>query len=84
MVTHTQHAKYTPRTHTYTHTHTGDVVFELYPDKAPLTVEAFKKYADSGLYDGTAFFRYRVSARERARERERSMYIWVCVHTYMN
>jgi len=35
----------------------GDVVFELYPDLAPKTVAAFKKYADDGLYDKTAFFR---------------------------
>jgi len=35
----------------------GDVVFELYPDKAPKTVEAFKKYAQMGLYDDSAFFR---------------------------
>jgi len=32
-------------------------VFELYPDLAPKTVAAFKKYADEGLYDKTAFFR---------------------------
>lgn len=35
----------------------GDVVFELYPDKAPKTVAAFQKYAADGLYDETAFFR---------------------------
>ena len=35
----------------------GDVEFELYPDLAPLTVEAFTKYAKEGLYDGTAFHR---------------------------
>jgi len=29
----------------------------LYPDLAPKTVERFTEYANSGLYDGTAFFR---------------------------
>mmetsp|Transcript_3222 Transcript_3222/g.7769 ORF Transcript_3222/g.7769 Transcript_3222/m.7769 type:complete len:311 (-) Transcript_3222:77-1009(-) len=35
----------------------GDVVFQLFPELAPKTVEAFTKYAKEGLYDGTAFHR---------------------------
>jgi cyclophilin family peptidyl-prolyl cis-trans isomerase len=35
----------------------GTMRVELYPDKAPATVENFLKYADSGFYDGTIFHR---------------------------
>jgi cyclophilin family peptidyl-prolyl cis-trans isomerase len=35
----------------------GDVVIELYPDKAPKTVENFLDYAKSGFYNGTVFHR---------------------------
>lgn len=35
----------------------GDIVIELYPDKAPKTVENFLKYVDDGFYDGTVFHR---------------------------
>jgi len=35
----------------------GNVTLELYPDKAPLTVENFLRYADDGFYDGTVFHR---------------------------
>ncbi len=35
----------------------GEMVFELWPDVAPKTVENFKKLASSGFYDGTAFHR---------------------------
>lgn len=35
----------------------GDIVFELYADKAPLTAANFKKLADSGYYDGLKFHR---------------------------
>ena len=35
----------------------GRIVIELYPDKAPKTVENFLAYADSGFYDGTIFHR---------------------------
>jgi peptidyl-prolyl cis-trans isomerase B (cyclophilin B) len=35
----------------------GEIVFELWPDVAPKTVENFKKLASSGFYDGTAFHR---------------------------
>lgn len=35
----------------------GAIVLELYPDKAPLTVENFLQYVKSGHYDGTIFHR---------------------------
>jgi len=35
----------------------GTIVVELYPDKAPLTVENFLKYVKSGHYKGTVFHR---------------------------
>jgi cyclophilin family peptidyl-prolyl cis-trans isomerase len=35
----------------------GDIVVRLFPDKAPITVENFLKYVDSGHYDGTIFHR---------------------------
>jgi len=39
------------------HTNKGDIVIELYPDKAPKTVENFLRYAREGFYDGTIFHR---------------------------
>lgn len=38
-------------------TNIGNVVFELYPDKAPKTVENFLHYVDSGYYKNTIFHR---------------------------
>lgn len=38
-------------------TNHGEMVFELYPDKAPLTVANFLHYANSGHYNGTIFHR---------------------------
>ena len=35
----------------------GEVVIELYPDKAPNHVKRFKELADKGLYDGVVFHR---------------------------
>ena len=35
----------------------GDMVIELYPDKAPITVKNFLSYVDEKLYDGTIFHR---------------------------
>lgn len=35
----------------------GNIVIELYPDKAPKTVENFLAYVDSGFYDNTHFHR---------------------------
>ncbi|MGH2417659.1 MAG: peptidylprolyl isomerase [Candidatus Limnocylindria bacterium] len=38
-------------------TQRGDIVVELYADRAPLTVENFVNLARSGFYDGTTFHR---------------------------
>ncbi|MGE5027839.1 MAG: peptidylprolyl isomerase [Betaproteobacteria bacterium] len=38
-------------------TNLGEMVFELYPDKAPRTVENFLQYVHSGFYNGTIFHR---------------------------
>lgn len=44
-------------THAKIQTSMGDIVIELYPDKAPATVENFLEYATSGHYDRTLFHR---------------------------
>ncbi len=38
-------------------TNLGDLLIELYPDKAPQSVANFLHYVDSGHYDGTIFHR---------------------------
>ncbi len=38
-------------------TNFGDILVELYPEKAPKTVAAFLSYVDSGLYKGSSFYR---------------------------
>lgn len=38
-------------------TSVGDITVELYPDKAPVTVENFLGYAKDGFYGGTIFHR---------------------------
>lgn len=35
----------------------GDMLIELFPDKAPLSVANFLQYVDAGHYDGTIFHR---------------------------
>lgn len=35
----------------------GDITIELFPEKAPVTVENFLDYVDSGFYNGTIFHR---------------------------
>lgn len=35
----------------------GDITVRLFPEKAPLTVENFLSYVDSGFYSGTIFHR---------------------------
>lgn len=35
----------------------GDIVLELYLDKAPLTVQNFLRYVENGFYNGTIFHR---------------------------
>ena len=39
------------------HTTKGDIVIELYPDKAPITVANFLKLASAGFYNGVKFHR---------------------------
>ncbi len=39
------------------HTTKGDIVIELWPEKAPKTVENFLAYANSGFFTGTIFHR---------------------------
>ncbi len=39
------------------HTSMGDIVVELFPDKAPKTVANFLQYVKDGFYDGTVFHR---------------------------
>jgi peptidyl-prolyl cis-trans isomerase A (cyclophilin A) len=46
----------------------GNIRFELYPEKAPVTVANFLKYVDIDLYDGTTFFRVCNPENERDRE----------------
>lgn len=38
-------------------TYFGDIIIELYPQKAPKTVAAFLSYVDSGYYKNTSFYR---------------------------
>ena len=38
-------------------TDAGEMIIEFWPDVAPKTVENFKKLANDGFYDGTAFHR---------------------------
>ncbi len=35
----------------------GDILLELFPERAPKTVENFLKYVDDGFYDNTIFHR---------------------------
>ena len=39
------------------HTNHGDIVLELFPREAPISVENFLQYANDGFYDGTVFHR---------------------------
>jgi len=39
------------------HTNMGDITIELYPDKAPKTVDNFEQYVKDGFYNGTVFHR---------------------------
>ena len=38
-------------------TNMGNITVQLYPDKAPITVQNFEDYVKSGFYDGTVFHR---------------------------
>ncbi|MEO8672684.1 MAG: peptidylprolyl isomerase [Tahibacter sp.] len=43
--------------HVVLHTSMGDITIELYPDKAPKSVENFLQYTKDGFYNGTIFHR---------------------------
>lgn len=51
--THKTYAKPTVDIETYY----GDIIVELYPEKAPKTVAAFLSYVDAGYYKSTSFYR---------------------------
>ena len=38
-------------------TNRGNITIEIYPERAPKTVENFKEYVKSGFYDGLIFHR---------------------------
>lgn len=43
--------------HIVLETNFGNIVIELYPDAAPITVDNYLSYVNSGFYDGTVFHR---------------------------
>ncbi|MGA9945333.1 MAG: peptidylprolyl isomerase [Candidatus Cybelea sp.] len=45
------------RSHVRIATGRGDILFQLFPDDAPIHTAAFIKLADSGFYDGLTFHR---------------------------
>lgn len=47
----------TPNPQVIIKTNYGDITLRLFPNKAPVTVENFLKYVDSGYYNGTIFHR---------------------------
>ena len=47
----------TPNPKVELETSRGKIILELFPDKAPRTVENFLSYVDSGFYQGTIFHR---------------------------
>ncbi len=51
------HAQATAAPRVKLNTSQGDIVIELYPDKAPKTVENFLQYVRDKHYDGTVFHR---------------------------
>lgn len=38
-------------------TEVGNITFEIYPDKAPITVNNFLRYIEAGNFEGATFFR---------------------------
>ena len=46
----------------------GDVIVELYPEKAPITVTNFMKYVDNNLYENSTFFRVCTPENEAERD----------------
>ncbi|MDP3444170.1 MAG: peptidylprolyl isomerase [Ignavibacteria bacterium] len=49
-------------------TEKGIITIELYPEKAPLTVANFLRYLESGLYNGSDFFRVCTPENEAERD----------------
>ena len=49
-------------------TELGNIEIELYPDKAPVTVANFLRYADSNYYDNSSFFRVCTPENEKDRQ----------------
>src|SRR5690554_1236062 len=49
-------------------TELGDIKIELYPERAPVTVENFLAYVESGSYTGSSFFRVCTPENEAERE----------------
>lgn len=45
-------------------TELGEILIRVYPDRAPLTVANFLRYAGAGLFDGTTFFRVVTTANQ--------------------
>ncbi|MEO8820168.1 MAG: peptidylprolyl isomerase [Ginsengibacter sp.] len=56
MISCNQEKKYTKPTIDI-QTYYGDIIVELYPDKAPKTVAAFLSFVDSGYFKNTSFYR---------------------------
>lgn len=46
----------------------GDIIVELYPKKAPITVNNFMKYVDNNLYENSSFFRVCTPENEAERD----------------
>lgn len=46
----------------------GDIIIELYPDKAPITVANFLNYVDTNKYENSSFFRVCNPRNEAERE----------------
>src|SRR5690606_21793350 len=49
-------------------TEMGDIKVELYPERAPMTVENFLAYVEAGAYTGSSFFRVCTPENEAERE----------------
>ena len=49
-------------------TELGDIEVELYPERAPITVENFLAYVELGAYNGSSFFRVCTPENEADRE----------------
>jgi len=49
-------------------TEMGDITAEIYADRAPITATNFMRYVDTGLYDGTVFFRTVTLENQKSQE----------------